>query len=72
MNRPVEEPKILGDPKFLILGKQQYFCLGRRFSKHKMTRYAKNLATLMEWVRVQSLFEGTISSKVHLKLGLFR
>jgi len=22
----------------MILGEQQYFCLGRRFSKHKMTR----------------------------------
>jgi len=26
----------------LTLGEQQYFCLGRRFSKHQMTRYAKN------------------------------
>jgi len=26
----------------LILGEQQYFCLGRRFSKCKLTRYAKN------------------------------
>jgi len=27
----------------LILGEQQYFVLVRRFSEHKMTRYAKNL-----------------------------
>ena len=26
----------------LTLGEQQYFCLGRRFSKHKMTKCAKN------------------------------
>jgi len=35
-------------PKRLILGEQQCFCLGRRFSKHKMTRYAKNLVA--EWL----------------------
>jgi len=34
---------IFGGAKCLILGEQQYFCLGRRFSKHKMIRYAKNL-----------------------------
>jgi len=28
----------------LTLGEPQYFCLERRFSKHKMTRYAKNFA----------------------------
>jgi len=39
--------------KCLILGEQQYFCLERRFSKRKITRYAKNFggmsrpATLM-------------------------
>jgi len=27
----------------LTLGKQQYFYFGRRFSKHKMARYATNL-----------------------------
>jgi len=27
----------------LTLDEQQYVCLGRRFSKHKITRYAKNL-----------------------------
>jgi len=35
--------KIWGRPKCLTLGEQQYFCLGRRFLKHKMTRYAKKL-----------------------------
>jgi len=30
-------------PKCLISGEQQYFHLGHCFSKHKMTRYAKNL-----------------------------
>jgi len=34
-------PKIFGG-KCLTLGEQQYFCLERRFSKHKMARYAKN------------------------------
>ena len=45
----VARPKIFGGTKFfggakcLTLDEQQYFCLGRHFSKHKMTRYAKNL-----------------------------
>jgi len=30
-----------GGSKCLTSGKQQHFCLGRRFSKHKMTRYDK-------------------------------
>jgi len=29
--------------KCLTTGEQQYLCLGHRFSKHKMTGYAKNL-----------------------------
>ena len=29
-------------PKCVTLGEQRYFCLGLRFSKHKMTRYVKN------------------------------
>jgi len=29
------------------LGERQYFCLGRRFSNHKMTRYAKNFGVAM-------------------------
>ena len=37
------QPKSLGG-KYLTLGKQQHFCLGRHSSKHKMTRYAKILA----------------------------
>jgi len=36
------QPKILGGQKCLTLGEQQYFYLGRHFSKHKMARYAKN------------------------------
>jgi len=35
--------------------KQQYSCLGHRFSKHKMTRYAKNMegmtSLLPIWLR---------------------
>jgi len=38
----VASPKFWGE-KYLTLGEQQYFCFGRRFSKHKMARYAKNL-----------------------------
>ena len=38
----VASPKFLGS-KSLTLREQRYNCLGRRFSKHKMTRYAKNL-----------------------------
>jgi len=37
----VANPNFFGG-KCLTLGEQQYFCLGGRFSKHKMTRYAKN------------------------------
>jgi len=33
-------PKLWGG-QCLTLGKQQHFCLGCHFSKHKMTRYAK-------------------------------
>jgi len=29
--------------KCLTLGEQQYFCLGRRYSKHKTPTYPKNL-----------------------------
>jgi len=36
----IANPKLWGG-KCLNLGKQQHFCLGRHFSKHKMTRYAK-------------------------------
>ena len=38
------EGKTLGVPECLNLGEQQYFCLGRHFSKHKMNRYAKTFA----------------------------
>jgi len=39
---PVVKPtQNFGGGKCLTLGKQQHFCLGHRFSKHKMTRYAK-------------------------------
>jgi len=38
------QPKsCLGEPKCLTLGEQQYYWLGCRFSKHKMTRYVKNV-----------------------------
>jgi len=36
------QPKNLWGAKCLTLSEQQYFCLGCLFSKHKMTRYAKN------------------------------
>jgi len=36
----VASAKFFG-PKCLTLCEQQYFCLVRRFSKHKITRYAK-------------------------------
>jgi len=39
----VASPIFFGGAKCLTLGEQQYFCLGRRFSKHEMTKYAKNL-----------------------------
>ena len=41
---PVVKPTQNFGGKCLTLGKQQHFCLGRRFSKHKMTRYAKILS----------------------------
>ena len=31
----------------MSLGEQQYFYKGRRFSKHKITRYAKNLEGML-------------------------
>ena len=37
--------KILGG-NMLISGEQQYVCLGCRFSKHKMTRYAENVIVM--------------------------
>jgi len=36
------QSKILEGLKCLTLGEQQYFCLGRRFSKYRMTGYGKN------------------------------
>jgi len=36
--------------KCVILG-EQLFCLGRRFSKHKMTRYGKNFGDT--WLRIR-------------------
>jgi len=42
----VASPKFLGGGKMFDLGDQKYFCLDRRFTKHKMTRYGKNLR---EW-----------------------
>jgi len=37
----VQPTQNLGGAKCSTLGKQQHFCLGRRLSKHEMTRYAK-------------------------------
>jgi len=35
------------------LGEKQYFCLGRRFSKHKMIKYAENLRDhCLPWLRL--------------------
>ena len=43
----------------LTLGEQQYFRLGRRFSKHKMTRYAKNfLGGMAPWLRLWRITPG--------------
>jgi len=39
-NPVVVQAKILGGPKLLTLGEQQY--LGHRLSKHEITKYAKN------------------------------
>jgi len=43
----------------IILGVQKFdfrrvtvFCLGYRPSKHKMTRYAKNLGVMAPWLRL--------------------
>ena len=41
-----EGQKIERGPKCLTLGEQQYFCLGRHFLKHKMTRYATNFKAM--------------------------
>ena len=50
-------PKLLGRPECLTLGELQYFCLGRRFSKHKMARYAKNVGRpCLPWL----LYEGYV------------
>jgi len=48
----VASPKCLGD-KNLTLGEQQYFCLERPFSKHKMTRYAKSLGCMPPYAHPQ-------------------
>jgi len=48
-NSGVASTKFWGGPKRLILGEQQYCCLGRCFSKHKMTRYAKSLEGMAPW-----------------------
>jgi len=55
------------------LGEQQYFCLVRRFAKHKMTRYAKifegngPLATPMVWlvvVKAQDLNKHDVQNEI--------
>ena len=55
------EQTFLGRVKFQVgairlnLGKQQYFCLGRRFSKHQNTRYAKISGGMPPWLRPWSI-----------------
>ena len=41
--------KFFGGAKCLLLGEQQYFCLGRHFSKHNMTTFAKNSRSVAPW-----------------------
>jgi len=43
------QPKTLGE-KCLTSGKQHHFCLGRRFSKHKITRSAKIWSAWTPWL----------------------
>ena len=38
-----------GGQNVLTFGEQQYFCLGRRFAKHKLARFAKNLGGMALW-----------------------
>jgi len=67
----VTSAKFFG-PKCLTLCEQQYFCLVRRFSKHKITRYAKimghrplnSLATLMRTGEKCYACEGQEENKV--------
>ena len=42
-------------------GEEQYFCLGRRFSKQKITRYAKNLGEI--WPLAQPMFMAVVIEK---------
>lgn len=45
--------KTLEGPNCLTLGEEQHFCLGRRFSKNKMTKYSQNLERGMSaWLRL--------------------
>jgi len=46
----VASPKIFWEAKCLTSGEQQYFSLGHLFSKHKMSRHAKNLGVMAPWV----------------------
>jgi len=45
----VANPKLWGS-KCLTSGKQQHFCLGHHFSKHKMTGYAKIWSVCLPWL----------------------
>jgi len=47
--RQVANPKLWGS-KCLTSGKQQHFCLGHHFSKHKMTGYAKIWSVCLPWL----------------------
>jgi len=41
--------------KCLTLGKQQHFCLGHHFSKHKSSRYAKIWGAWFPWLHLWML-----------------
>jgi len=56
-------PKDFGGPKCLTLGEQQCFCLGRRFSKNKMTTHAKNFGGMVPWPLVAKPMVLDISSQ---------
>lgn len=66
------ETKNLGGTKCLNLGEQQYLCLERPFSKHKLTRYAKNWRGMAPWLRLYicCLRERTDSKSLLLPGGI--
>jgi len=53
-------------PECLTSGEQQQFCLGRRFSKHKMARYAKNSGGMDPlWLRLWALASTNLKALVY-------